>query len=95
VNHSPATSESTLTELLTGLMHDVKELLRQEVTLAKHEVRAELRKIIFAVGALGIGDGIAAIGGWLLILMLVHLLDALTPLPLWAGECYSCSASRR
>jgi hypothetical protein len=36
--------------------------------------------------SLGIGIGLAAIGGWLLILMLVHLLHALTALPLWA--CY-------
>jgi Putative Actinobacterial Holin-X, holin superfamily III len=36
--------------------------------------------------SLGIGAGIAAIGGLLLILMLVHLLHALTALPLWA--CY-------
>jgi Putative Actinobacterial Holin-X, holin superfamily III len=36
--------------------------------------------------SLGIGIGLAAIGGWLLILMLVHLVHAFTALPLWA--CY-------
>jgi hypothetical protein len=81
------TSKSSLTELLTGLMHDAMTLLRQEVALAKHELRAELRQIILAVMTLGVGGGIAAIGGLLLILMLVHLLQALTALPLWA--CYS------
>jgi hypothetical protein len=34
---------------------------------------------------LGIGIGIAAIGGWLLILMVVHLLQALQALPPWAA----------
>jgi hypothetical protein len=86
VNHSPDTSEPTLGELVTGLMYDAKKLLRQEVALATHEVRAELRKIMLAVMSLGFGVGIAAIGGLLLILMLVHLLHALTALPLWA--CY-------
>jgi hypothetical protein len=93
VNHSDHTpeptvytSEPTVAELLTGLMNDAKALLQQEVALAKHELRVELRKTILAVMSLGIGIGIAAIGGLLLILMLVHLLHALTALPLWA--CY-------
>jgi hypothetical protein len=41
---------------------------------------------MLAVMSLGFGVGIAASGGLLLILMLVHLLHALTALPLWA--CY-------
>jgi membrane protein implicated in regulation of membrane protease activity len=86
VNPAVYTPEPSLAELLTGLMHDAMALLRQEVALAKHELRAELRNIILAVMCLGIGAGMAAIGGLLLILMLVHLLHALTPLPLWA--CY-------
>ncbi len=76
----------TITPLLTGLMHEAMALLRQEWALATHEVRAELFNIMRAVMFLGIGAGIAALGGWLLILMLVHLLQALTALPLWA--CY-------
>ena len=86
MNPAVYTPEPTLAQLLTGLIHDVQKLLRQEVALAKHEVRVELRKTIGAVMSLGIGIGIAAIGGWLLILMLVHLLHALTAIPLWA--CY-------
>jgi hypothetical protein len=86
VNNSPYTSEPSLTELLTGLVNDVKALLQQELALAKHEIRAELRKMMRAVVSLGLGGGIAAVGGWLLILMLVHLLYALTALPLWV--CY-------
>jgi membrane-bound ClpP family serine protease len=86
MNNSAYTSEPTLTQLLTGLMNDAKELLRQELALAKHEVRQELRQTLLVVVFLGIGIGIAAIGGLLLILMLVHLLHALTALPLWA--CY-------
>jgi len=75
-----------LAQLLTGLMHDAQTLLRQEMALATHELRVALRHTIRAVMCLGIGIGIAAMGGWLLILMLVHLLQALTALPLWA--CY-------
>jgi hypothetical protein len=86
VNPTVYTREPTLAQLLTGLMQDAQTLLRQEMALATHELRVELRNTIRAVMFLGIGIGIAAIGGWLLILMLVHLLQALTALPLWA--CY-------
>jgi hypothetical protein len=48
---------------------------------------------LHAVMSLGIGNGLAAIGGWLLILMPLHLVHALTALPLWArygivGGCW-------
>lgn len=86
MNPAGHTSEPTLAQPLTGLMHDGQTLLRQEVALATHEIRIELRRTIRAVMFLGLGIGIAAIGGWLLILMVVHLLHALTAVPLWA--CY-------
>jgi hypothetical protein len=86
VNPAVYPPKLTITQLLTGLMHDATALLRQAWALATHEIRAELWNIMLAVMSLGIGVGLAAIGGWLLILMLVHLLDALTALPLWA--CY-------
>ena len=86
MNDSIHSREPTLGELLTGLMHDAQRLLQQEVALAKYEIRVETRKIILAVMALGLGIVIAAVGGGLLILMLVHLLHTLTVLPLWA--CY-------
>jgi hypothetical protein len=86
VNPAAYPREPTLAELLAGLLYDATALLRQELALAKHELRAEFWHIIRALMCLGAGAGIAAIGGWLLILMLVHLLQALTALPLWA--CY-------
>ena len=63
----------TVAPLLNGLMQDAQTLLRQEVALATHELRRELRTTIRTGMSLGIGIGLAAIGGWLLILMLVHL----------------------
>ena len=86
MNPGVSTREPTVTQLLTGLMQDAQQLLRQEVALATHELRMELWTTIRAVMSLGIGIGLAAIGGWLLILMLVHLVHALTALPLWACD---------
>ena len=73
--------------LLDGLWQDLKTLAAQEVRLATHEVRQELGKAKSAAVSLAIGIGLVAVGGLLLILMLVHLLQALTDLPLWA--CYA------
>lgn len=79
-------AEPTLTQLVGELMSDAKELLRQELALAKHEIAEEVSKTKTALISLGSGVGVAALGGLLLILMLVHLLNAFTDLPLWA--CY-------
>ena len=40
--------EPTVAQLLTGLMQDAQTLLRQEVALATHELRRELRTSIRA-----------------------------------------------
>jgi hypothetical protein len=63
VNPGVSTREPTVTQLLTGLMQDTQMLRRQEVALATHELRRELRTTIRAVMSLGIGIGRAAIGG--------------------------------
>jgi hypothetical protein len=86
MHEGPSHAEPSLTQLLTGIVDDAKALLRQELALAKYEIGEDLRKTKTAMLLLGIGVGVAAIGGLLLILMLVHLLNALTELPLWA--CY-------
>jgi hypothetical protein len=86
VNSASHNSEPTLAELVNGLMSDATLLLRQELALARHELYEEARKTKTAAASLGVGIGIAAIGGLLLIIMLVHLLRALTEWPIWT--CY-------
>jgi len=85
-NASHPSAEPSLAALIGGIINDARDLLLQEFTMAKLEVQDELRKTKAAVISLGIGIGIAAVGGLLLLLMLVHLLHALTPIPLWG--CY-------
>lgn len=84
VNEPSYHSEPSLAQLLSALANDAKQLLRQELALAKHEVREEVRKTKVALMSLGLGIGLAAIGGLLLIWMLVYGLNTLTELPLWA-----------
>jgi hypothetical protein len=48
MNPGVSTREPTVTQLLTSLMQDAQTLLRQEVALATHELRRELRTSIRA-----------------------------------------------
>jgi len=83
---SQQAGEPSLAALVGGIINDAKDILLKEFTMAKLEIQEELRQTKAAVVSMGIGIGIAAAGGMLLILMLVHLLQALTELPLWG--CY-------
>ncbi len=55
--------EPTVAQLLTGLMQDAQQLLRQEVALATHELRLKLRNTVCALMSLGMGIRLAAMGG--------------------------------
>jgi hypothetical protein len=90
-NRAPRPAAPSLAALLGGIMHDAKDLLVQELTLAKLEGQDELRQIKTATLSLGIGIGVAAVGGILLSVMLVHVLAAYTDIPLWG--CYGIVGS--
>lgn len=90
-NRSPRPAAPSLAALLGGIMHDAKDLLVQELTLAKLEGHDELRQIKTAALLLGLGGGVAAVGGVLLSVMLVHVLAAYTDMPLWG--CYGIVGS--
>jgi putative superfamily III holin-X len=78
--------EPNFGRLVSGILNDVKELVTDGIALAKLEVRDELRKAKVAAVAAGVGIGVMAVGGLLLLVMLVHLLAAFTVIPLWG--CY-------
>ena len=90
-NRSPRPAAPSLAALLGGIMKDAKDLLVQELTLAKLEGHDEVRQIKTAALSLGIGVGVAAVGGILLSVMLVHMLAAYTDIPLWG--CYGIVGS--
>ena len=79
-------SEPSFGSVLGGIVIDAKDSLMRQAALTKLEVCYELRKGLTAAIALGIGLGIVAGGGMLLLLMLVQGLAALTVVPLWG--CY-------
>jgi hypothetical protein len=77
-------SRPSMTSLIVGLLADLRALAVQEFRLASHEVREELGKARSAGISLALGAGLSVLSGLLLILMIVHMLNA-AGLPLWAS----------
>ena len=77
-------------ELIIDIVKDIRKLVWQEVRLAKHELRQEVRKILITLLSVTAGMTLALVGAFLFVFMLVHLINALTELPLWA--CYGIVA---
>jgi hypothetical protein len=79
--------EASVTSLVSGIIKDAQDLLKQQFELLKHEVREDIRKTRDASLVMGIGIGCGLVGAILLGLMLAHLLAWAVPtLPLWV--CY-------
>ena len=75
----------TIARLASELLLDLKTLVEQQVQLLRHEVEAELYKVKTAAIWLVVGGALLGLGGLMFIIMLVHLIAALTGLPLWAS----------
>jgi len=75
----------TLTELVTGIVNDLQELFKQQMTLLKHEVHEDLRKTVAAVSACAAGGAVTVVGAFLLGFGLVHLLTWASEMPLWVS----------
>lgn len=77
----------SITQLVSGIVSDSQELIKQQWELFRHEVRDDLRKTKEASAALALGAGLASVGGLLLCFLLVHLVAWAAPTwPLWV--CY-------
>jgi len=78
---------ASLTSLLTGIVSDLQDLIKQQLALFRTEVTSDVHKTKEALAPLAAGMGVLVVGLVMLSLMLVHLLDWATEnLPLWA--CY-------
>jgi hypothetical protein len=85
------TSEASpsMTSLVSGIVTDFQRLLRQEMNLARTEVRQEWDKAKTAAETLGVGAAVLGIGGLLLCFMFVYLINYFG-VPLWG--CYGIVA---
>jgi hypothetical protein len=80
-----SSSEPTLTSIVSGIIIDFQELIKQQLNLLRTEVAADLHKTKEASAALVLGGGALLIGCALLCVAVVQLLIAFVPLPPWAS----------
>jgi len=83
---SPQT-EPSVSRLLGGIVDDAQRLMAQQADLLKADIRKDLREAKETGLALATAGVLLGLGGLLLLLMLVHLLNWLWPeqLPLWGS----------
>lgn len=73
-------------ELVKGIIHDAQELIGQQFTLLKHEIRQDFRNLREGIAFLILAAGSLLVAAVLLGLMLVHLVHYLAPSwPEWVG----------
>jgi len=86
--------EQSVAGLVSGIVTDVQDLIKQQLQLTRKEIEADFRKTREAASLLAIGLGVMFFGGFAFCLMLAHLIhflaipagvvrDAAT-IPLWA-----------
>lgn len=78
--------EPSVPTLVSGIVQDAQELLKQQADLFKHEVSTAVNKAREASVSLGLGACLLVLSGILLCLAVVYLLHETLSLPLWA--CY-------
>lgn len=82
-NQLHAGPETSMTSLVSGIITDAQDLIKQQLDLVKHEIREDVRKAKEAAASLALGVGIAAVGALFLCTMIVFLLQK-AGLELWA-----------
>lgn len=83
--------EPSMTSLVSGIIADVQDLVRQQLALFREEVKGDVANAKEAAVSLALAGGVGLIGVGLLVLSLVHLLHWATALPLWG--CYGTLAA--
>ena len=78
-------SNKSLGSLISGIFQDAQTLIAKEIAAAKLELKQEMSKGLKAAVSLGIGAFLLVVGFVLLSLMIVFLISAYTPIPVWGS----------
>jgi hypothetical protein len=96
-------SDTSVATLVSGIVTDVQDLIKQQLQLTRKEIESDFRKTREAASMLVVGLGVLFFGGVALCLMLAHLIHHLTlpagqvssfdpaAIPLWG--CYGIVAA--
>src|SRR5512145_3323589 len=77
--------EQSVASLVSGIVGDAQDLVRQEIALARHEIREEIRTAKDVGIAFAIAGVVLGIGAVLLMLALAQGIADLLDWPAWAG----------
>jgi uncharacterized membrane protein YqjE len=78
-------NNKSLGSLISGILQDAQTLITKEIAAAKLELKQEISKGLKAGVSLGMGAFLLVVGFVLLTLMVVFLISAYTPIPLWGS----------
>lgn len=79
-----AESDQSMTKLISGIITDAQELVRQQLAMFRTELKQDVRRTKQALVSLVIGLALVSVGATLLCFMAVYGLHAAVELPLWA-----------
>ena len=82
---SPPAEGQSVTGLVSGIISDAQELLKQQVALVRAELKADFRRTVQAATLLAIGVLILVPAVFLLCTMFVFMLHELAGLSVWAS----------
>jgi uncharacterized membrane protein YqjE len=81
---TPTSSDPSMTSLLSGIVNDAQELIKQQLDLFKHELRDDVKRAQEGLPSLGLGVVVAMVAVFLLGMTLANLLFWAVPaVPLW------------
>jgi len=83
VDNVQTDAQPSMASLVSGIINDAQQLIRQEVMLARREMQEELNKAKAAVISFGMAIPFAVFGALMLCFAIVYLLGL--ALPLWAS----------
>ena len=81
---NPATNDPPISAILGEVLHGAQELITQHFDLLRSDIRNDVEHLKGAAVGLTAGATLLAAGGLFSTLMLVHVLQKVTRLPLWA-----------
>jgi len=82
---SPPPEGQTVTGLVSGILQDAQQLVKQQVALVRAEIKADFQRSVQAATLLAVGALALVPAAFLLCNMLVYLLHELAGLSLWAS----------
>ena len=82
---SPPAEGQSVTGLVSGILRDAQDLVKQQVALVRAELKADFQRSVRAATLLAVGALALVPAAFLLCNMLVYLLHELAGLSLWAS----------